>query len=490
MTVETKPTPWDGQLFLGGRWQPSPSDRVLPSVEKATGRQLAVQALGTAADVDTAAAAALAAQPQWAATGYDVRAALLRKAATLLAERTDSYADWIVRETGSIRPKAEYEINASINELYEAAALTSAPVAQVLPSHNTGKLSMAQRVPVGVVGVITPWNFPLILGMRAVAPALALGNAVILKPAELTPVTGGFLMAELFAAAGAPPGLLQVLTGYGEEVGEALVRHPDVAMLHFTGSSEVGQHIGSIAGGMLKKVSLELGGNNAFVVLDDADVDAASMVGAWSSFHYQGQTCITASRHLVLRGVADRYVEALAARARAITVGDPAADPVGLGPMISEEQRDRALRLVEESVRAGATVVEGGTHDGLFVRPTVLTGVTPDMPVYTDEVFGPVAPVVVVDSEAQALELTNATRYGLVNAVYTADAMRGLAFAERVRSGMVHVNDTTCLDEAHVPFGGMRQSGLGGRSGGASNLDEFTEQRWVTVQRAPVTYPY
>jgi benzaldehyde dehydrogenase (NAD) len=284
--------------------------------------------------------------------------------------------------------------------------------------------------------------------------------------------------------------VFQVVTGRGEEAGDALVRHPDVPMIHFTGSSEVGRQIAAVAGGMLKKLSLELGGNNAFVVLDDADVDMASMVGAWSSFHYQGQTCITASRHLVMRPVADRYVEALAARAGAISVGDPASDQVGLGPMISKEQRDRALDLIDASVRAGAKVVTGGTHDGLFVRPTVLVDVTPDMPVYTEEVFAPVAPVVVVDTEAQALQLTNATRYGLVNAVFTGDPMRGLGFAERVRSGMVHVNDTTCLDEAHVPFGGIGHSGLGGRSGGAGNLDEFTERRWLTVQRTPVAYPY
>ena len=351
-------------------------------------------------------------------------------------------------------------------------------------------MSIAQRVPLGVVGVITPWNFPLVLGMRAVAPALALGNAVILKPAELTPITGGYLFAELLVEAGVPEGVFQVLTGLGEETGAALVEHDGVAMIHFTGSSEVGRHIASTASQTLTKVSLELGGNNAFVVLDDADVDLASNVGAWSSYHYQGQTCITASRHIVMRPVAEAYVAALAARAKAITVGDPTSDAVGLGPMINEEQRDRALRIVEKSVELGATMVEGGTHDGLFVRPMVLTNVTPDMPVYTEEIFGPVAPIVVVDSEDEALRLTNATPYGLVNAVFTGDPLRGLAFAERVRSGMVHVNDTTCLDEAHVPFGGMGLSGYGGRSGGHSNLDEFTERRWVTVQRGPVAYPY
>lgn len=479
---------WQEKFFLDGGWARPSAVRTLATVEKATGRELGRQALGAAADIDRAVAGAVAAQREWAVAGYDVRAALLRRVAARLTERAGEFADWIVRETGSVRGKADYEIQAATNELYEAAALASAPLAEVLPSHDTGRLSLAQRVPVGVVGVITPWNFPLVLAMRAIAPALALGNTVVLKPAELTPVTGGLLLAELFAVA--PPGLLQVVTGLGEEAGEALVHHPDVPMIHFTGSSDVGRRIGTLAGGMLKKVSLELGGNNAFVVLDDADIEQASMVGAWSSFHYQGQTCITASRHIVHRSLADAYIEALARRAKAIVVGDPAADGVGLGPMISEEQRDRAFDMIDEAVRQGARIVEGGTHDGLLVRPTVITHVTTDMRVYAEEIFAPVAPIVVVDTEEQALELTNDTRYGLVNAVFTGDPLRGLAFAERVRSGMVHVNDSTCLDEAHVPFGGIGWSGSGGRSGGAANLEEFTERRWVSLQRASVSYPY
>lgn len=477
---------WNGTLFIDGRFQPR--DDILCTLEKATGRELGAQALASRADVAEAVAGAAAAQPAWAATGYDERAGILRAAAAIIQRRAIGFADLIVRETGSIHGKATYEVNAALNELYEAAALTSLPLAEVLPSHNPGKLSIAQRVPIGVVGVITPWNFPLVLAMRAIAPALALGNTVVLKPAEQTPITGGYLLAEIFHEAGLPPGVLQVVPGLGETAGDELVRRAD--MIHFTGSSEVGARIAATAGGLLKKVSLELGGNNAFVVLDDADVEAASMVGAWSSFHYQGQTCITASRHIVLRDVAEPYISALAMRAKNIEVGDPAHGQAGLGPMISEEQRDRALGLVEHSVAMGARIVEGGTFDGLFVRPTVLTGVTTDMPVYTEEVFGPVAPVIVVDSEAEALALTNGTRYGLVNAVFTGDPMRGLAFAEQVRSGMVHVNDATCLDEAHVPFGGRGASGLGGRSGGASNLEEFTERRWLTVQRTAVSYPY
>jgi benzaldehyde dehydrogenase (NAD) len=480
----------DARLFIDGAFVDASSGETAPVVEKATGMEMGRYAVATPADVERAVEAAHRAQPAWAATSYEERAGLLRRVERLIEERADELADIIVRETGSIRGKAGYEIHASQNELFEGAALASRPTGEILPSANTGKLSISQRIPVGVVAVITPWNFPFILGFRAVAPALALGNTVVLKPASLTPICGGQLLAELFEAAGAPAGILNVLTGAGDVVGEPLAAHPLVNMIHLTGSTEVGIRMGEIAGRGLKKVSLELGGNNALVILDDADVETASMIGAWSSWHYQGQTCITASRQIVMRAVADEYVEALVRRARAIVVGDPASDKVGLGPMISEGQRDHAHGLVEASVAQGATVAEGGTYDGLFYRPTVLTGVTPEMPAYLEEVFGPVAPITVVDTEEEALDLVNATPYGLVNAVFTADIARGLAFAEKVHSGMVHVNDATPLDEAHVPFGGLGMSGMGGRSGGDSNLEEFTERRWISIQRTPVHYPY
>ena len=265
------------------------------------------------------------------------------------SSESDEIAELIVRETGCIRGKADYEVGAGTNELWEAAALTSRATAEVIPSHNPGKLSLVQRVPVGVVAAITPWNFPFVLGMRVIAPALALGNTVVVKPAPQTPITGALLIAELFAEAEAPPGILQVVAG-GDEIGEHLVAHPGVRMVHFTGSSEVGREIAKIAGGQLKRVSLELGGNNALVVLDDADLETATMIGAWSAFHYQGQTCITAGRHIVARSLFDGYVERLAERARAITVGDPASEDVGLGPMISEEQRDRGHDILQRSI--------------------------------------------------------------------------------------------------------------------------------------------
>jgi benzaldehyde dehydrogenase (NAD) len=482
-------TAWDGKIFLDGEFRTPDGGETLTVLDKAAQEPIGTVGVASAADLDAAVRAARAAQPGWAAEPYDVRAGVLRAAAAELQRRADEIATLLVRETGCIRGKAEYEVGGAANELFEAAGLTSRPIASVIPSHNPTRVSVAERIPRGVVGCLTPWNFPLILGMRVLAPALALGNAVVLKPSPETPVAGGLVLAEIFAAAGLPAGLLQVVPG-GVEIGQGIVAHPDVTMIHFTGSTKTGRQIAEVAGRELKHCSLELGGDNALVVLDDADLDHATMIGAWSAYHYQGQTCITAGRHIVARALYDGYVQALAERARTITVGDPNTDGVGLGPMINETQRDRAQKMLDAAVAAGARIVEGGSADGLFYRPTVVVDVPLDSDLWREEIFAPIAPVVAVDSEEEALALVNDTPYGLVNAVVTGDLDRGQRFAERCRSGMVHVNDSTCLDEAHAPFGGLGASGLGGRAGGEANLDEFTETRWISVQRGQVAYPY
>jgi benzaldehyde dehydrogenase (NAD) len=461
----------------------------LAVTEKATGVLLGTAGLGSAADLDAAVAAARRAQVEWAQQPYTVRAGLVRDVAARLAERGDDIADLIVRETGSIRGKAEYEVAGSIDELYAAAALAGRPTGEILPTHDSGATSMSERIPVGVVAAITPWNFPLILAMRVVAPAIALGNSVILKASPETPLSGGLAIAALFDEAGAPAGLFQAVCGE-QEFSEALTMHPGVDMVHFTGSTAVGSRIAAAAGGLLKKVSLELGGNNALVVLEDADVERAAMIGAWSSFHYQGQTCISAGRHIVHESIVDDYVARLAARARAITLGDPTDPNIGLGPIINARQAERGEALLRGAVDAGATVVEGGTLDGRFFRPTVVTGLTEDMALWTDEVFAPIVPVMAFATDEDAVRLVNDTPYGLVNSVLTGDEARGEWFARRVRSGMVHINDATCLDEASAPFGGLGASGLGGRAGGDANLEEFTERRWITVQHGSPQYPY
>jgi benzaldehyde dehydrogenase (NAD) len=480
--------PWSGALYMDGRFRPPTGGGTLDIRDKSSDEVFAVAGSAEVSDVDSAVRSAVAAQRSWAATTYAERAAILRRAARAL-ERSTEFRELIMRETGCIGGKAEYEISAAASELREAAALASRPAGEVLQTTHAGRFSISERLPIGLVGAITPWNFPLVLGMRVIAPALALGNAVLLKPSPETPASGGLAIALLFEEAGAPPGILQVLPG-GQDVGRRLVEHPEVAMIHFTGSTKVGREIARTAGSLLKKISLELGGNNALVVLDDADVEQAAMIGAWSSFHYQGQTCISAGRHIVDRRIAETYIRNLTERAAAITVGDPLREEAGLGPLINDTQLSRARRILDAAVAKGARVLTGGTNEGKFFRPTVVVDVDQDSALWTEEIFAPIAPIAIVDGAEEAIALANDTGYGLVGAVVGSDVHRATEVARRLNSAMVHVNDATPQDEALAPFGGIGHSGLGGRAGGESNIEEFTERRWLTVSSVPAQYPY
>jgi benzaldehyde dehydrogenase (NAD) len=341
---------------------------------------------------------------------------------------------------------------------------------------------MARRIPAGVVAVIAPFNVPLILSIRSVAPALALGNAVLLKPDPRTAVSGGIVLARIFQEAGLPAGLLHVLPG-GADVGAALVADPHVRIISFTGSTPAGRAVGELAGRHLKRAHLELGGNSALIVMDDADLDQAVQAGVWGSFFHQGQICMTTGRHLVHERVADEYIARLSAAAQRLTVGDPARQQVSLGPIIDERQRDRIHGLVTATAAAGGQVTAGGSYEGLFYRPTVLANVTPNMPAYAQEVFGPVAPVMRFSTPDEAAALASGTEYALSLGILTRDVMRGLDLAERIPSGIVHINDQTINDEAVAPFGGVSASGTGSRFGGAEwNIDAFTETQWVTAR--------
>jgi benzaldehyde dehydrogenase (NAD) len=469
-------------------WEPG-TGAPIEDREPATGRLIATVPGSTPDDVARAAEAAAAAQPAWAATSYQERARVLRRAAEIYEANRDEFGQWTQRETGASHSKMHHESNFAYQEILNAATLPSQAYGSLMPTAVKGRLSMVRRVPVGVVGAITPWNSPSVLGMRVVAPALALGNAVVLKPDPQTPVIGGAMFAAVFQEAGLPDGLLQVVVG-GADVGEALVTDPNIPVVSFTGSTAVGRRVGQLAGGMLKKVSLELGGNNAFIVLDDADLDAAAAAGAFSAFQFQGQVCFAAGRHLVHRRLADAYTDALTEKAKRLQTGDPYREDVQLGPIVNEKQLARVADIVDRSVSGGATLLEGGTHQGLFYRPTVLTDVTTESPAWTDEIFGPVAPITVFDSDDEAVALANSSRYGLVASIYTRSLGRGLAIADRMRTGMVHINDGTLNDEAIVPFGGMGDSGNGGRYGGEASLDTFTDWQWVTVRDEPPSFPF
>jgi benzaldehyde dehydrogenase (NAD) len=456
--------------YIDGDFEPASADWI-PVLDKAAGVPFGRYTNSSAEQVDRAVSAARRAQPEWAATSSTDKQTILRAFALELELRREELITLIIRETGGTAEKAEEELGQSITQLMNSATQLTENAGDILPPYKPGKISLSHAVPLGVIGLIVPWNYPMSLAMRALAPGLAYGNAVVLKPAELTPVAGGQILAEAARAAGVPAGAFSVVPGDGQGTGQALVRHPGVDLVHFTGSGAVGRQIAGVAAASLRPAVLELGGDNAFVVLEDADIDRAASCAVWSALWYQGQTCITAGRHIVLRGAAKAFTEAVADRVSRLRVGDPLREEVDLGPVITERQLARFHDgMVLPSVAAGARIAVGGTHDGLFYAPTVLTDVTPDMPVFTEEIFGPVMPITVVDTEDEALTLLN-RHHSMMNSVFTRDHMRGLAFAKRVASNEVHVNDGYA------------------RHGGEGQQRAFTRRQWIGVQTTDVPYP-
>ena len=459
----------------------------LDVVDKASGQTLCTVGQASADEVAQAARDAAAAQAAWAARPPRERADILRAAGDALKAEFDAISVHIARETGGIMPKAQLEVNEAATLCYLASGQVLESAGVILPS-TPGRMNLARRVPMGVVGVISPFNFPLILSMRSVAPALAVGNAVVLKPDPQTPITGGLLIARAFEKAGLPKGLLHVLPG-GPEAGQALVNAPEVRMVQFTGSTAVGRLIGEACGRLLKKVSLELGGKSPLIVLDDADPDLAASNIAFGAWLHQGQICMASGRILLHEKIAPAVIERLVAKATHLPVGDPTGQ-VAIGPMINARQVARAQAIVDDSVRAGAKLEAGGTHDGLFFKPTVLSGVKPGMRAFEEEVFGPVANITTFSTDDEAVALANQTEYGLSSAVISPDMGRAMAIGDRIKAGMLHINDQTVADECINPFGGTGCSGNGSRIGGPANLEDFTQWQWVTIKARAPQYPF
>lgn len=478
---------WEDSIFTSGGFVAA-GGGVLDVTAPATGETIMTVGLASVDDLDAAVAAATAAQPAWAALPYTERAAVMSKAASILQTDPERLTRWLVPESGSSAGKAAFEAGLVASEFAESAGLASQPYGQLLRSMKP-RTSIGRYVPVGVVGVISPFNFPAILSTRSVAPALALGNAVILKPDPRTPIAGGLLLAEILAEAGLPEGLLHVLPA-GADVGAALVAHPDVPCISFTGSTAAGRRIGEAAAPLLKKVHLELGGNNALLVLPDADVDAAASAGAWGSFLHQGQICMTTGRHLVPRHLAEEYGAKLAEIANRITVGDPTDPANALGPIIDAGQLSKVHAIVQETVAAGASLSAGGTFENLFYRPTVLTDVPRDSAAFSQEIFGPVAPITVYDTVEEAIDIINSSEYGLSVSILTGNPYGAFQLADRISSGAVHINDQTVDDEAVAPFGGTKASGSGGHFGSSVNLSTFCDLQWVTIQADIARYPF
>ena len=457
-------------------------------IEPATGQVMCKVGVANAQDMTVAITAAAAVQKAWVAVPPREKADVFRRAAALFQQHFDELALYATRETGAILPKGQHEIREAITICNLAAAMPLQSQGHVLPSVQ-GRISMARRVPHGVVGVISPFNFPLILTIRAVAPALAAGNAVVIKPDTRTPVTGGLMIARIFAEAGLPKDLLQVLPG-DAEAGEALVVDPLVPMIAFTGSPAVGRRIGELAGRHLKKVSLELGGANNLIILDDADLDIAASNAAWGAYLHQGQICMASNRILVHESIAAELTQRLVMKATHLPVGDGATGQVALGPLIDAKQRDRVHAMVQDSVKAGAKLEAGGTFDGLFYKPTVLSGVKPGIRVFDEETFGPVANIITYKTDEEAIALANNHTGSLASAVISKSVGRAMAIGQQLKSGMVHINDQTVNDDCVNPFGGPGIAGNGTSVGGPADWEEYTQWQWITIKDTAPMFPF
>lgn len=475
--------------FIDGEWRSGSGSWDIVDFNPYSGEKLASITVATAAEVDAAYRAAERAQRGWAETNPYTRRLVFERALRIIDERETELAQAIAAEVGGTRAKVGFELHLAREFLREAVQLALRAEGRILPSPIDGKENRLYRMPVGVVGVISPFNFPLLLSLKSVAPALALGNAVVLKPHQNTPICGGGLVARIFEEAGLPAGVLNVVVTDIAEIGDALLEHPVPKVLSFTGSEKVGRHVATVAAAQFKQTVLELGGNSALVVLDDADVDYAVDAAVFSRFIHQGQVCMAANRVLVDRSLEREFTEKFVAKVASLKVGDPADPATHIGPLINAGQAEAITALVDRAVGEGATALLHGKSEGTLVGPSVLGGVAEDSWLLGQEIFGPVAVLVPFDGDDHAVRLTNATPYGLSGAVHTGDIERGVRFAKRIETGMIHINDGTVHDEPIVPFGGEKRSGLG-RLNGDAMVEAFTTTKWISIQHGRSRFPF
>ncbi|MFJ6377942.1 aldehyde dehydrogenase family protein [Pseudarthrobacter oxydans] len=472
------------QQFIAGEWRDGRSEKTLTVTNPYDDSVVASIQQANKQDLDDAYRAAEAAQKDWAAQSPVARRQVILRAAQILEERREEIVQWLVKESGSTVGKAEVEVSLAAGITLEASSFPTRVYGRIVESNNPGKELRVYRRPIGVVGVISPWNFPLHLSERSVAPALALGNAVVIKPASDTPVTGGLILARIFEEAGLPPGVLNVIVGAGSEIGDDFVTHRVPGLISFTGSTPVGQNVGKLAasGKYLKHVALELGGNSPLVVLADADLNAAVEAAVLGKFLHQGQICMAVNRIIVEAPLYDEFLSRFTAAASGVPFGDPSSAQTLVGPVVNNNQLEGLKAKIAAAKAAGARTVLEGEIQGRIVPPHVFADVTAEMEIAREEIFGPLVGVIKADNEAHALELANASEFGLSSSVFTQDLTRGVQFALGIKAGMTHINEMPVHDESHVPFGGEGNSGLG-RFNGDWAIAEFTTDHTVGVKR-------
>ncbi|MFB6818468.1 aldehyde dehydrogenase family protein [Streptomyces sp. NPDC056347] len=475
--------------YIDGEWRTGSGSWDVIDFNPYNGEKLAAITISTAHEVDQAYRAAERAQRPWAAAGPYRRREVLERALRVIGGLRERIVDAIIDEVGGTRSKAEYEVGLAEEFLRDAIGRALHPPGTLPASPDDGKENRLYRLPVGVVAVIGPFNFPFLVAMKSVAPALVLGNAVVVKPNQNAPITGGTLLARIFEDAGLPAGLLNVLITDVAEIGDAFIEHPVPRVISFTGTDRVGRRVGAVAAGHFKRTVLELSGNSALVVLEDADIDHAVDAAVFSRFLYQGQVCMAANRILVDRRIETEFTARFAAAVAALRTGDPREPETRIGPVINAFQADALTALVDQAVADGATALVRGSTRGNLVEPTVLTGLPENSPLLSQEIFGPVALLVPFDGEDDAVRIVNDTPYGLSGAVHTRDVERGVRFARRAVSGMFHVNGSTVQDDPLVSFGGEKSSGLG-RLNGEAAVNAFTTRRWVSIRHDRSEFPF
>jgi acyl-CoA reductase-like NAD-dependent aldehyde dehydrogenase len=478
--------------FIGGEWVDAAGGETFEDRDPFTGEVVATVPAGGADDARRAIDAAAEAFPGWCAAPPAERQRVFLKAADVLESRQDEVVELLARETGCSFGFGMFQMHFVPGLFRQAAGNAYAPTGQVIPSDIPGTLAVGLRRPVGVVGAIAPWNAALILSARSIAAPLVLGNSVVLKPSEWSPVSGGLLWAEIFADAGLPEGVLNVVThapGAAQPIADQLVSHPAVRRINFTGSTNTGRKLAEAAGRNLKRVLLELGGYNPLIVLGDADLEYAVNASAFGAFLHQGQICMSARRIIVERSIADEFVDRLAEKTKTLKAGDPKEQDTIIGPLINEDALATVKARVDDAVSKGARVLAGGNAVGSCYEATLVADVPEDSDLARLETFGPVAAIDVVDTPDEAIARANATTYGLSAGILTSDTERGWALAQRIDAGIVHVNDQPVGDEPQMPFGGVKDSGWG-RFGGQAVIDEFTDLHWVTVTRGSHPFPF
>lgn len=489
----TTTIPYSGldRQFIDGRWCDGNAGKTRENHNPYDASLINTITLASVDDLDTAYVAAARAQRDWRHTSHSERSDLFLRVLKILDARKDEIIDWLVRESGATLLKAHVEWGAARKGTLEAVTMPSRVEGKIMPPEVPGKQSFVFREPLGVIGVISPWNFPFHLSHRSIAPALALGNAVVVKPAEDTPVTGGLLLAKIYEEAGLPAGLLNIVIGDVADIGDAFTLHPVPKLISFTGSTRVGKRIAELAatGKRLKRIGLELGGNAPILVLDDADLDLAVRAAAFARFFHSGQICMSGNRIIVDTTLYDDFVERFVAHVRKFKTGDPADPTTVIGPLINAKQREAALRNISVAREAGFDERLGGAVDGLVVPPHVFAGVPNDSVFAQAEQFAPVAPIIRAADEQEALRLANATEFGLSSAVFTRDMSRGLRFARGIEAGMTHINDISIQDSPFTMFGGEKNSGIG-RFNGDWIIAEFTTDHWITFQETPRNYAF